>query len=62
MWELADPDRFIEVVQYADQQVHDRDQARVANDAEMQAYLRRWRALLAEAPQVQTYRVDTLHD
>lgn len=34
-------------------------QARVDRDAEMQGYLRRWRTLLAEPPQVHTYQVDT---
>ncbi|HET9140777.1 putative quinol monooxygenase [Actinophytocola sp.] len=58
MWDVADPDRFIEVVEYADQQSHDDDQARVADDPEMSDYLRRWRELLAEPPQVETYRHD----
>jgi quinol monooxygenase YgiN len=58
LWEVADPDRFIEVVEYVDQRTHDRDQARVDSDPQMQDYLRRWRALLAEPPQVETYRVD----
>lgn len=59
LWDLADPDRFVEVVEYADRDAHDRDQARVDHDADMQGYLRRWRALLAEPPQVHTYAVDT---
>ena len=58
LWDVADPDRFIEVVEYADQETHDRDQARVADDPEMGAYLRRWRSLLAEPPQVEAYRRD----
>ena len=41
---------------------HDRDQIRVADDAEMQGYLRRWRALLAAPPEVETYRVDPGRD
>ena len=32
LWDTADPDRFIEIVEYADQGAHDRDQARVADD------------------------------
>ena len=58
LWELENPDRFIEVVEYADQEAYDRDQVRVADDPEMQDYLRRWRALLAEPPQTEVYRVD----
>lgn len=59
LWDLDDPDRFIEVVEYADRDTHDRDQVRVDQDPEMQGYLRRWRALLAEPPHVHTYEVDT---
>lgn len=32
LWDVADPERFIEVVEYADQGTHDRDQARVEAD------------------------------
>jgi quinol monooxygenase YgiN len=56
LWDIADPDRFIEVVDYVDQEAHDRDQARVADDPEMGEYLRRWRSLLAGPPQIETYR------
>lgn len=56
MWDIADPDRFIEVVEYSDQRSHDLDQVRVAEDPGMKEYLRRWRELLAEPPQVETYR------
>jgi quinol monooxygenase YgiN len=59
LWDAADPDRFVEIVEYADQQTHDRDRERVDNDPQMSAYLRRWRSLLAEPPDVETYRVDT---
>jgi quinol monooxygenase YgiN len=58
LWDVADPDRFVEVVEYADQDSHDRDQARVAGDPTMGDYLRRWGELLAEPPQVETYRQD----
>lgn len=57
LWDVADPDRFIEVVEYADQDTHDRDQTRVEADPTMRDYLRRWRELLAEPPQVETYRL-----
>jgi hypothetical protein len=59
LWDMADEDRFIEVVEYADVTVYDRDQQRVADDAQMTEYLRRWRALLDGAPEVIAYRVDT---
>lgn len=59
LWDLTDSDQFIEVVEYADRDAHDRDQTRVNHDPDMQEYLRRWRALLAEPPQVRTYEVDT---
>lgn len=57
LWDLADPDRFVEVIEYADQDAHDRDQLRVQSDPEMLAYLHRWRGLLAGPPQIETYRV-----
>ena len=59
LWDLADQDRFVEVVEYIDRETYDRDQARVEHDATMQAYLRRWRSLLAEPPHVCGYEVDT---
>jgi quinol monooxygenase YgiN len=58
LWDLTDPDRFIEVVEYADQNAYELDQARVNSDPEMQDYLRRWRAFLAGPPQIETYRAD----
>jgi quinol monooxygenase YgiN len=51
----AEPQRFIELVEYADQAAFDRDQQRVATDPQMQALLKRWRALLAEPPTVEVY-------
>jgi hypothetical protein len=59
LWNLADPDRFVEIVEYADQATHDRDQWRVEHDPAMGAYLARWRALLDAAPRVATYLVET---
>lgn len=60
LWDVTDPDRFIEVAEYVDQETHDRDQVRVGSDPEMQDYLRRWRSLLAEPPQVETYLVESV--
>lgn len=57
LWDVREPDRFIEVISYADQQAHDRDQERVAHDPQMRARLDQWRSLLAEPPVVETYRV-----
>lgn len=53
--DAQDDHRFIELVIYDDVGVYERDQARVADDAEMQAYLGRWRALLVDAPAVEVY-------
>lgn len=60
LWDVTDADRFIEVIEYVDQETHDRDQIRVARDADMQEYLRRWRALLTAPPEVETYRTDPM--
>jgi len=51
-----DPNRFIEVVEYATVADYEQDQQRVEHDPEMKAYLERWRALLAEPPQVEIHR------
>lgn len=59
LWDLTDPDRFVEVIEYADQGAHDRDQLRVQDDPEMLEFLGRWREFLAGPPQVETFRVDT---
>jgi quinol monooxygenase YgiN len=52
-----DDHRFIELVLYQDQATYERDQQRVANDPTMKEYLARWRALLAEPPSVEVYRL-----
>lgn len=56
LWDVTDPDRFVEAVEYIDQDAYDRDQVRVTEDHEMVEYLRRWRALLTGPPEVETYR------
>jgi hypothetical protein len=58
LWDIADSDRFIEVVEYANREAYNRDQARVSDDPEMAGYLSRWRNLLTGPPQVETYRID----
>lgn len=57
LWDAADPNRFVEIAEYADQAAYDRDQERVATDPRMLAYVERWRALLAGPPQIETYIV-----
>lgn len=52
----SDPDRFIEVVEYAGEEAYRRDERRVASDPEMRRWLDEWRALLAEPPVVEVYR------
>jgi quinol monooxygenase YgiN len=51
----ADPDHFVEVIEYADRATYERDQERVASDPEMRAYLERWHSLLAQPPSVEVY-------
>ncbi len=55
LWDVADPDRFVEIIEYADQDAHDRDQIRVENDVQMRDLLERWRDLLDGPPIVETY-------
>lgn len=55
LWDVADPNRFIEVIEYVDQAAHDRDQVRVENDVRMRDMLQRWRDLLEGPPVVETY-------
>lgn len=51
-----DATRFIERVEYADEETFLADQRRVESDPEMKACLERWRALLAEPAKVEVYR------
>lgn len=55
--DLHDDHRFIELVLYDNEAVYARDQERVANDPTMKALQARWRALLAEPPVVEVYRL-----
>lgn len=45
-WDRAEPTRFVEIMEYADEATYLADQERVAGDPEMGAWLRRWHALL----------------
>ncbi len=58
LWDVADPERFVEVIEYTDQAAHDRDQVRVENDVRMRDMLERWRDLLDGPPVVETYTRD----
>lgn len=55
--DLHDDHRFIELVLYRDEATYAADQHRVANDPTMRNYLDHWRALLAEPPTVEVYRL-----
>lgn len=57
---LSEPNRYIELVEYADRPTHDRDQQRVGADPQMLETLQRWRALLAAPPEVEAYE-DVTH-
>ena len=45
-WDQDDPQRFREVVEYADRATYERDQVRVEQDTIMRALLARWHQLL----------------
>lgn len=51
----ADPERYIEVIEYGSQEIYEIDQQRVEHDQTMKAFLDRWRGLLAEPPVVEVY-------
>src|SRR3954470_12216633 len=55
----SDDHRFIELILYENEQVYQRDRQRIANDPEMKKFLERWRALLAEEPHAEVYRLVT---
>lgn len=52
-----DLDEFIEVVEYANQDAYERDQARVDSDPAMKERIEQWHALLAGPVTVEIYRV-----
>jgi hypothetical protein len=55
LWNTVTPNDFIEVIEYADQGTHDRDQLRVEDDPRMRSLLTRWRALLDGPPVVERF-------
>lgn len=52
--DVADPDVFIEVIEYETEESYAADQRRVENDPAMIARLEEWRGLLAGPVEVQT--------
>lgn len=57
----SDPDRFVEIVEYADEQTYRLDDQRVKRDPDMAAYIAQWHELLAEPPVVEVFREANLH-
>ena len=52
----AEPEHFIEQVEYVDERAYLKDDARTRSDPTMVYYLERWRSFLAEPPIVEVYR------
>ncbi len=52
----ADPERFVELVEYIDECTYRQDDHRIQSDPTMAEFLARWRSLLAEPPIVEVYR------
>ncbi len=52
----AEPDRFIEQIEYVDERCYQEDDERTRSDPTMVELLARWRSLLAEPPIVEVYR------
>ncbi|MCR6688306.1 hypothetical protein [Cellulomonas sp.] len=54
-WHLTEPDRFVEIIEYADRATYDADQLRTESDARMRDLLAQWRTHLAGPPVVEAY-------
>jgi hypothetical protein len=52
----AEPERFIERIEYIDERTYRQDDERTRSDPTMARFLARWRSLLAEPPVVEVYR------
>jgi hypothetical protein len=52
---LDRPGRFVEIIEYATEEAFRADQARVADDKQMQSFLAQWRELLTEPPEVEHF-------
>jgi quinol monooxygenase YgiN len=57
----ADPDRFIEVIEYETRSMYDADQLRIDRDPHLRSLINRWRGLLASPPEVEVYE-EVSHD
>lgn len=55
-WDRGDPDRFREVIEYADAPDEEADEERLRSDPTMKSYIARWHSLLAQPPRVQRFR------
>ena len=56
----ADPERFIEQIEYVDERAYENDDERTRSDPTMVHLLAQWRSLLAEPPTVEVYRARPL--
>lgn len=59
-WSLSNPDAFVEIMEYRDRAVYERDQERVEQDPRMRALIERWHALLADRPVVTAFDEATI--
>ena len=55
----ADPTRFLEVIEYEDEEAFEKDAARVRSDPEMRRLLDRWRSLLVGEVEVEVFEDET---
>ncbi len=55
----ADPTRFLEVIEYEDEEAFEKDAVRVRSDPEMKRLLDRWRALLVGEVEVEVFEDET---
>lgn len=51
-----DPSQLIEVVEYENREIYERDQVRVDTDPQMQGYLQNWHSLLDGPVEVEIYK------
>lgn len=52
---LDRPGRFTEIIEYATNEAFRADKARIADDEQMQSFLKQWRELLTEPPEVEHF-------
>lgn len=49
------PDRYIEVIEYETIEAFESDEKRLSGDSRMQRFIKRWRTLLKDDVEVETY-------